>query len=326
MAAVLLGAWLFVRGQRRGLLLPMAAIFFVAAVRCVLFSERTAIIELLLPLGIVGLRSHVLGRRVKPLARGLLFAAPVLGGIGFVAFFGFCEYFRSWKYYETRFDSYADFTVWRLSGYFTTAHNNGAMALATDQPRPLPYFTLRPLWEFPGIRATPFSYQSLTGVDVPKAHERMLERFGTIELNNEGGLFQPALDYGFGGFLVYWAAYGFISFNLYRRLMAGTLAGVLLYPLFYMSILGDALDLVFVLHTHLSGAGGAADGGVAGEARRGGRAAPGADVPGVGGPLAPAIDAINEKTESCVEGLGTHLPTSVPKACFERILSERLES
>ena len=243
-ATVLLGSWLFVRGERRRLYIPLAAVFGAAAIRCVLFSERFALIELLLPTVLVALRWRVLGRATSRLVRGALFAAPALGLIGLVLFFGFCEYFRSWSVYQNQFDSFAEFTVWRISGYYTTAHNNAAMALTTNHPRPLPYYTLRAFWEFPGVRTSSFSYEALTGIDMVKSHEAMLERHGTPELNNEGGLFQPALEFGAGGFLIFWFVYGFVSLKVYREYLAGTLAGIVLYPLVYISILETPLVLV----------------------------------------------------------------------------------
>jgi hypothetical protein len=248
-AAMLFGSWLLVHGQRR-VVWPLAVLMALAAVRCLLFSERTALIELLFPPAMVGLRAWILGRSQRPVIRWLLVAAPVICIFGVVLFFGVFEYFRSWMWYRDQFHSYAEFTMWRLSGYFTTAHNNGAMALVTDQPRPLPYFTMRPLWEFPGVSDSPLGYEALTGVDVPLAHENMLHRYGTYELNNEGGLFQPALDFGWAGFLVYWFGYGFISAKAYRCFLAGTFAGVMLYPLIYMSLLEVPL-ILFLMYTRV---------------------------------------------------------------------------
>jgi oligosaccharide repeat unit polymerase len=244
-AAVLLGSWLFVHGERRRLW-PLALIFPIAALRCLLFSERMALAELVFPLIIVALRMFVLGRTMRPLARRMLFAAPVLGIIGLLLFFGFFESFRSWNFYKTKFDSYAEFTVWRLTGYYTSAHNNGAMAMMTNQRRSLPYFTIRPLWEFPGINDSSISYHALTGMDLPTDYFKMLDQYGNFELNNEGGLFQPALEFGWAGFLVYWFGYGFISGNLYRRFLGGTLLGLTMYPLIYLSILEVPLALILL--------------------------------------------------------------------------------
>ena len=65
----------------------------------------------------------------------------------------------------------------------------------------------------------------------------MLEQFGTPELNNEGRLFQPALDFGLGGYVLFWLASGFVSGRLYRHYLVGTLAGLTLYPLVVIAIL-----------------------------------------------------------------------------------------
>jgi hypothetical protein len=73
-------------------------------------------------------------------------------------------------------------------------------------------------------------------MDLPTDYQAMLEQFGTIELNNEGGLFQPALEFGWGGFLLYWFGYGFLSMKLYCKFLGGTLLGIAVYPLVYLSI------------------------------------------------------------------------------------------
>jgi hypothetical protein len=152
-------------------------------------------------------------------------------------FFGSLEYFRSWRFYHDDFDSYAQFTLWRVTGYYTTAHNNSAMALETQPPYPLPYSTVQALWRIPGLAKSPLGYAQLTGVDPVARHQAMLDRYGTPELNNEGGLFQPALDYGLAGFLLFWFACGFVAGRLYRSYLVGTLAGLTLYPLVFIAIL-----------------------------------------------------------------------------------------
>jgi hypothetical protein len=77
----------------------------------------------------------------------------------------------------------------------------------------------------------------MTGMDPEANHEAMLQQFGTPELNNEGGLFQPALDFGLAGCIVFWFASGWVSRNLYRAFLAGNLRGILLYPLVFLAIL-----------------------------------------------------------------------------------------
>ena len=235
-AAVPLGLWLYFRGKR-SLIWPLMLLIGLAATRALVFSERLALIELVVPAFAVVLRAAVLGRPLSPTVRATLQLAPLLGIAGLLIVFGSFEYFRSWRFYHNDFDSYAEFTLWRVGGYYTTAHNNSAMALETQPPYPLPYATLQTFWRIPGLAKTPLGYRELTGVDPAARHQAMLDQFGTPELNNEGGLFQPALDFGLAGYLAFWFSSGFVAGRLYRSYLVGTMTGVTLYPLVFIAIL-----------------------------------------------------------------------------------------
>lgn len=235
-AAVPLGLWLFFHGRRR-LIWPLGLLFLMAAARALVFSERLALIELAVPAIIVTLRMQVLSRALRPAWQWGLRLAPLLGVMFLVAFFGSFEYFRSWRHYQHEFNSYAEFTLWRFSGYYTTAHNNSAMALETQRPFPIPYATLAQFWSIPGLSKSSFGYPQLAGFDPLERHLKMLEQIGTPELNNEGGLFQPALDFGIAGMLLFWMGSGFVAGRIYRAYQVGTLAGVTLYPLVFLAIL-----------------------------------------------------------------------------------------
>ena len=235
-AAVPLGLWLFFRGHRM-LAWPLALLIGLATLRGLIFSERLALIELVVPGFVVAIRFVLLGQPLSYFRRFAVQLFPVAGLVALVLVFGGYEYFRSWRYYVNDFDSFSEFTLWRISGYYTTAHNNSALALETQPTYPLPYATLRQFWSIPGLADTPFGYQRLTGVDPLARHFDMLEQFATPELNNEGGLFQPALDFGWAGYLAFWFACGFVSGRLYRAYLVGTLPGLTLYPLVFLAIL-----------------------------------------------------------------------------------------
>lgn len=235
-AAVLLGLWLVCRGQRL-LVWPVLLLTVMAAVRALVFSERLALIELAVPATVLTLRMRVLGTRPPSAWRGLLKLAPVGAVAGLFVLFGTFEYFRSWRYYVHEFDSYPQFVVWRMAGYYTTAHNNSAMALDTQPMYPFPYTTVQMLWRFPGLSKTPLGYQNLTGIDPAERHTAMLERYGTPELNNEGGIFQPALDFGVAGIVGFWFVCGVAAGRVYRGYLAGDMASVLFYPLIFLAIL-----------------------------------------------------------------------------------------
>jgi hypothetical protein len=246
-AALPLGLWLFFRGERQ-VVWPLGLLLALAAGRAFLFSERLALLELLVPGFIIGIRACVLGRPFTPLARIGLQFAPAIGIVALVLMFGAFEYVRSWRYYRDDFDSYASFTLWRIGGYYTSAHNNAALALETQPPYPLPYATFRQLWTIPRMSSTPFGYQKLTGFDPTQRHEQMLEEYGTPELNNEGGLMQPILDFGLGGFVLFWFGAGFVAGRLYRHYLVGTLAGLTLFPLVFVAIL-ETPRLLYLSYT-----------------------------------------------------------------------------
>ncbi len=222
-------------GRRRWLL---AILFVLAAGRMILVNERLALIELVVPAGVMMLRLTVLAReKLSPRLRRQLSMAPLGGLVAVVVLFGGAEYFRSWRFYQDRFDSFAEFTVWRFSGYYTTAHNNSVMAMKVRGSWPMPYYTLEQFWRFPLVAGSAISYQSLNGFEPEEVHEETLERYGTAELNNQGGLFTPAMDYGWCGYFIYWSLFGFVAGRLHRAFLAGSLAGLLFYPLVFLAIL-----------------------------------------------------------------------------------------
>ena len=236
LAAVPLGMWLATRGERWPLV-GSGMLMTIAAARALVLSERLALLELAVPAVFLGLRLVLLNRPLPAAARWALWGAPALGLAGLVAMFAGSEFFRSWRYYVHEFDSYAEFTVWRISGYYSTAHNNAAVALERGPRRPLPYYTLKTLWEFPGLEHTPLAYHRLTGLDVEATHKRLLEYYAAPEFNSEGGLFQPLIEYGLLGHGLFWLGYGWLAGRLYRGYMVGTLAGLVLYPLVALSLL-----------------------------------------------------------------------------------------
>jgi oligosaccharide repeat unit polymerase len=235
-AAVPMGVWLFFRGHSKAIW-AIAGLVGLALLRAIVFSERLAVIELFVPAAIVTLRMGFLGKRCSGGRRWLFELAPVLGIVSLLVFFGAFEYFRSWRHYRYEFDSYSQFILWRFAGYYTTAHNNSAMTLETRGTLPLPFMTVQSLWMLASLFNKSLGYTSVTGINPDAAHRAMLDQFGTPELNNEGGLFQPSLDYGLAGMLIFWCLCGFASGRAYRAYLAGNLMGILCFALMFLAIL-----------------------------------------------------------------------------------------
>src|SRR5690606_8050678 len=132
--------------------------------------ERLALIELIAPAAVLAVRLYVLGKPLPPRAHRAAAALPLLGVVGLVVLFGAAESLRSWPHYKDRFDSLPEFTLWRLGGYYTTAHNNGALALENRQVLPVPFYALESFWRFPLVARSSFNYAAVTGVDPDTQH------------------------------------------------------------------------------------------------------------------------------------------------------------
>lgn len=214
----------------------VATILGLAAARAVIYSERLALIEVAVVLGVVLLRTRVLNRRLGPAGHMALLVAPVVGIALLLALMAGTEYFRSWQYYQNDFDSLLSFTANRLAGYYSTSHNNGAMAWNMTDGWPVPYYTLEWFWKFPLVRPTPLGYEQLVGFDPELTHAAMLEQWGNPEFNNPGGLFGPTIDFGVIGGALFWLAFGLVAGRLYRGFVTGSLAGLLLYPILVLTM------------------------------------------------------------------------------------------
>jgi hypothetical protein len=193
-----------------------AALVFVAVVmRAVFNSERLALIELILPIGIVWFGT--VGTRW----RAWLSLAPFLGIFGVIALFAVTEYFRSWTFYRMYYDDYGDFVLTRVWGYYLTALNNGAglaeLYPATfDGTYTMGWFYRFPL--FPWVEVAEPTFWDFAF------------HYATAEFNNTSGLFAPILDYGpvFG--IVVWFCLGLVSGLIYDGYRRGKFHYLILHP------------------------------------------------------------------------------------------------
>jgi oligosaccharide repeat unit polymerase len=218
----------------------MAIVFALSVVRAFLNSERLAIIELLVPFIV----SYIwLCPPASPRGRKLTRIAPVAGPVLLYFFFAAAEYFRSWKsFYVNRESSFWSFIGLRLTGYYTTALNNGALVWKVKDP--LAYQgapqTLDFLWRFPVINhlmpiLVPYFHVSLSNSEVHYAD--LLTAAANLELNNPSGIFGPVVDYGVIGGLLYWLLCGLVCGYLYKEFTQRTAAGIFLYPMLFISLI-----------------------------------------------------------------------------------------
>ena len=221
----------------RGVWKKLAIVLAVSVLRALFFSERLALIELVVcfVISVVGLKY----REWKPSLRNVARLAPILAPALLIFFFTGFEYFRSWtNFYADRQTSLVEFGTTRLLGYYATAMDNGAYLMKTlDPPVGVPYFTLNFLWRFPGIKTT---VNQLSG-DLPFAYGDpymgLLQAGANPEFNNASGVMLPFLDYGVPGGFVYWIISGAIVQMFFRLFVRREFVGLCMYPLTFMAIL-----------------------------------------------------------------------------------------
>jgi hypothetical protein len=210
----------------------LLGVFVLAAIRAVAWSERLAVIELVVCYAIARLAyTRVMRERTWSLATAIPLVAPLLLYVLFTA----TEYFRSWHYFVNDYDSVWEFSFERLMTYYATASNNGIGLLVED--RLWPQYTGRYVAEW--LYLMPVVGEALTESvgDLQKQYFYFLSRFARPEFNNPSGLFPIVFDIGYAGSMLYFLAIGALvgaMWDAWRRQSRG---GVLFFPMAMMFLL-----------------------------------------------------------------------------------------
>ena len=248
LAALILGILLGMATGWCKVAVPLVLLYVLAAARALFNSERLAVIELAIPTIVLVVRLGVLESRSWTARRGLwLQFAPVVGAGALVGLFGASEYFRSWStFYSGGKQSFWEFVLLRLTGYYVTALNNGALLVSRLETIGGPYFTLHFLWRLPlfnTLAHAVYPNLQLDNLDVDP-YMSVLEREANPEFNNGGGLLLPMIDYGFVGSLLFWLLAGLLCGAAYRQFQEKRPAGLLFYPLLFTGV----VEMVRILY------------------------------------------------------------------------------
>lgn len=215
-------------------LMRFAPLLGFTLVRALLISERLALIEMVVPIGVV-----LLSRARWTLARrSLVRFAPVLAGFSVFALFAVAEYFRSWsshyQYYYA--GTYLNFAFDRFLGYYATALNNASVSYYYEPIQPF-YSTLNSVFEFPvlgGLIEAAYS----ANFNIPRiSHEQLLTTYANVEFNNVSMVGMLLNDFTI--FFAPLAAFvlGMVSFSIYTSFVRGRMLGLLLYPTWFIGLL-----------------------------------------------------------------------------------------
>lgn len=236
MAAMMIGIVTWKRGEK-WVFWALVGLLGIGVMRALLYSERLSLVELVLPAIIALVRFDYLGKRIPRWKQNAWALAPLAGFCAAIVMFGTFEYFRSWRIHEKKFDSIAEFTFMRVSSYYNLSVNSGAMLLDEGQRFPIPIATTLFFWQFPLVKLSPLSYDKLTGRDPDKELIHLLYKYANPEINNDGGLLQPAYDFGVLGVPLFWFVLAIGVGYAYHGFLAGRLTGLVFYPMFFVGML-----------------------------------------------------------------------------------------
>lgn len=196
----------------------VVVVLALAAIRAVLFNERLAVIELLVPIVFL-----LLAPRRVTVPKVAIYAAVLL--VAAMSFFAVTEMRRTYVYTN---DFSAARSATRFFGYYVTSVNNG-VAVIDSYPARTPFYSSGALfWQFPGVKALEIGdlpavgtlslrYADLFGVEPEGFWPRA---FAARGLDYEFNVFTApgylAADFGWAGLLAVLLV-GVASGYLYRR-------------------------------------------------------------------------------------------------------------
>jgi hypothetical protein len=237
----------------------LAVIVVWTLFRVYAWSERLALIELVVPIGLYFFvyRNGGLPRAVvssgseaqraidrRPVTTRLFWwgaasvrrFGPVLGLGAAVAYFAFTEYFRSWSaaYQYTSDRTFWDFATTRFVSYYYTALNNGAGLLSKmDWPTYDMGHVMAWLYRFPALIGPIFRFT----FDYRPQDGAFLVEHADVEFNNMSGVFTFFYDLGIGGAVLYGLVWGMIAGYGFSCARARRGFPRLIYPLLFIALL-----------------------------------------------------------------------------------------
>lgn len=202
--------------------------------RVYVWSERLALIELLIPFGLA-MGWWVANRRSARFWSIVRVFGPFAALPFIILFFGASEYFRSWTSdtYRGKMDFW-DFVIGRLASYYYTALNNGAGMVVI-----LPNATFEFEFLLEWLHKAPFGLGKPFSEYVGWQESRFfwyLHSYQDPEFNSPSAIYAVLNDMGLYGGIGYFMLEGLIAGLAFRAYRRGGLAGVLIFPLFFISL------------------------------------------------------------------------------------------
>lgn len=200
-------------------------ILFFTLFRVISWSERLALLEVIIPIIIVIVSES------KNKSFGIKFA-PYIGIALLFLYFGVFEYFRSWSgHYKYIYDSYIEFIVNRVSSYYITALNNGAGIFSIyGLSKGLPFF-MKSLYKIPFI-----GYILVQALHPENNVYLYLSRYGNLEFNNISGIYIIVIELGIPLGIIFTMLFGIFIGRMFNQFKNCNGIGLFMYPLLYVGI------------------------------------------------------------------------------------------
>lgn len=215
------------RRWRRRIWLMLWSVALLSVYRGVLWHERLAFIEIVVPVAVIWSAYRVRSRLVLTLA-------PLVAVVLAIALFGVFEYFRSWSYYREGQGNILLFSTQRLLSYYYSSINNFGMALQHIEPLWQPLWTLDFVYKFP-VPGNPLV--TMRGEAYTLLFQTALELHTHPEFNLYSGPGLAYLDFGIAGGCAVMAGFGFLSGRLYNAFRRRALHGLLAYPVWMVGMI-----------------------------------------------------------------------------------------
>lgn len=200
-------------------------ILFFTLFRVLAWSERLALLEVVIPIIVIIISEF------KSKSFCVKFA-PYIGIVMLFLYFGVFEYFRSWSgHYKYIYDSYVEFITNRVSSYYITALNNGAGIFSI-------YGVSRGLTYFMGsLYKIPFLGYALTQVLYPENNTyRYLSNYGNLEFNNISGIYLIIIQLGIPLGILFTMLFGMFIGVIFNQFKYCNGIGLFIYPFLFIGI------------------------------------------------------------------------------------------